>query len=198
MRTLRYALWALVAVAGLLFGALLVIPDNEPGLAPGESFGKPFALIDHNGEPITQAAFRGQPTAVFFGFTHCPEICPTTLYELNGWMEKLGPDGEALAAFFVSVDAERDTPDLLKQYVTAISGRIVGITGQPADVAAMLEGFHVYAKKVPLDDGDYTMDHTAAIFLLDSSGNFVGTIGYDEDPDNALAKLKRLVERNPV
>jgi protein SCO1/2 len=198
MRTLRYALWALVAVAGIIFGALLVMPDKTSGPVPGEPFGRSFTLVDHDGEPITQAAFRGHPTAVFFGFTHCPDICPTTLYELNGLIEKLGPQGEGLAAYFVSVDPERDPPELLKQYVTAISGRIVGITGEPADVAAMLEGFHVYARKVPLDGDDYTMDHTASIFLLDSAGAFVGTIGHDEDLDNALAKLKRLVERNPV
>jgi protein SCO1/2 len=198
MRTLRYTLWALVAVAGLLFGALLVMPGPEPGPVPGEPFGKPFALVDQNGEPITEQAFRGHPTALFFGFTHCPDICPTALYELNGWMEKLGPDGEKLAAYFVTVDPERDTAGELKVYITAISDRIVGITGDPAAVAAMLKDYHVYSRKVPLEDGDYTMDHTASIFLLDSGGRLVGTIGHDEDPDNALAKLKRLVDRDPA
>jgi len=198
MRTLRYVLWALVAVAGLMFGALLVAPKDKPVLVAGEPFGQPFTLVDQNGGPITEAAFRGQPTAVFFGFTHCPEVCPTTLYELNGWMEKLGAEGAALDAYFVTVDPQRDTPELLKDYVTSISSRIVGITGNPEDVDAMIKGFSVFAKKVPLDDGDYTMDHTASIFLLGSDGQFVGTISYGEDPDNALAKLKRLVERNPV
>ena len=198
MRTFRIILWALVAVAGLGIGALLVLPKDEAGLAPGEPFGAPFALVDYNGQPITEAALRGHPTALFFGFTHCPEVCPTTLYELNGWMQKLGPGGDRLAAYFVTVDPERDTQDVLKDYVTAISDRIVGITGDPADVAAMLQAYHVYAKKVPLDDGDYTMDHTASIFLLDSGGRFVGTIAYREDPDVAVTKLKNLVARDPA
>ncbi len=200
MRKIRYVLWAAVAILGLMSGIVLVGQREQAptALVPGEAFGQPFRLIDHNGAMITEAAFRGQPTLVFFGFTHCPEVCPTTLYELNGWLNKLGSDGATISAYFVSVDPERDTAEILKQYVTAISERIVGITGDPADIAAMLKGFHVYSKKVPLDDGDYTMDHTASIFLLDSAGQFVGTITYDETPENALAKLKRLVDRNPV
>jgi protein SCO1/2 len=200
MRAFRYALWAVVAILGLASGIALVSQREQAptALVPGEAFGQPFTLVDFNGAAVTEAAFRGQPTLVFFGFTQCPEICPTTLYELNGWLDTLGPDGEKVAAYFVTVDPERDTAEILKQYVTAISDRIVGITGDPADVAAMLTGFHVYAKKVPLENGEYTMDHTASIFLLDSQGQFVGTIGYDEAPENALAKLKRLVDRNPV
>jgi protein SCO1/2 len=198
VRTFRIILWALVAVAGLGIGALLVTPRDHQEQLPGEPFGAPFALTDHNGQPITEAALQGQPTALFFGFTHCPEVCPTTLYELNGWMEKLGSGGDRLAAYFVTVDPERDTTEVLKDYVTAISDRIVGITGDPADVADMLQDYHVYAKKVPLDDGDYTMDHTASIFLLDSGGRFVGTIAWGEDPDVAVTKLKNLVERDPA
>lgn len=198
MRAFRIILWALVAVAGLGVGALLILPKDQPVLAPGEPFGAPFTLIDHNGDRITEQALRGHPTALFFGFTHCPEVCPTTLYELNGWMEKLGPGGDRLAAYFVTVDPERDTPDILKDYVTSISDRIVGITGDPAGVAQMLQDFHVYSKKVPLDNGDYTMDHTASIFLLDSGGQFVGTIAWGEDPDNAVRKLTNLVARDPA
>lgn len=198
MRTFRIILWALVAVAGLGLGALLVTPREHAEQVPGEPFGAPFTLSDHNGQPITEAVLQGHPTALFFGFTHCPEVCPTTLYELNGWIKELGPDGDRLAAYFVTVDPERDTTEILKDYVTAISDRIVGITGDPADVAEMLRDYHVYAKKVPLDDGDYTMDHTASIFLLDSGGRFVGTIAYREDPDVALTKLKNLVARDPA
>ncbi len=197
MRALRYVLWGAVAITALAMAVLLFGSEPErAALAPDEPFGTAFALTDHNGDPITETAFRGQPTAVFFGFTHCPEICPTTLYELNGWMAELGPEGEKLAAYFVTVDPERDTAGILREYVTAISDRIIGITGDPDDVAAMLKGYHVYSKKVPLDDGGYTMDHAAAIFLLDREGRFVGTISYSEDPENAKAKLKRLVERD--
>ena len=159
----------------------------------GEAYGAPFALVDQHGQPISERAFRGHPSAVFFGFTHCPEVCPTTLFELDGWMGELGEEGDALKAFFVSVDPERDTPEVLDRYVSNVSQRITGITGEPDDVAAMAKAFGIYSRKVPLDGGDYTMDHTASIILLDSHGSFFGTIAYGENPDNALAKLKRLV-----
>ncbi len=158
-----------------------------------EAFGAPFTLVDQKGEEITEAAFRGQPSAVFFGFTHCPEVCPTTLFELDGWLKTLGTEGEAINAYFVSVDPERDTPDVLDQYVSNVSDRITGITGDPEKVAAMAKAFGIYSKKVPLEEGDYTMDHTASILLIGRTGDFFGTIAYGENPDTAVAKLKRLV-----
>ena len=162
----------------------------------GGPFGEPFTLVDQNGAEITQAAFRGQPTAVFFGFTHCPEVCPTTLFELDGWLNQLGDEGADIDAYFVSIDPERDTPEVLGDYVSNVSGRIVGITGEPEKVFAMAKSFGIYFRKVELDGGDYTMDHTASILLLDSSGDFAGTIAYGENPDNAIAKLKRLAAKS--
>ena len=162
----------------------------------GGPFGEPFTLVDQNGAEITQAAFRGQPTAVFFGFTHCPEVCPTTLFELDGWLNQLGDEGADIDAYFVSIDPERDTPEVLGDYVSNVSGRIVGITGEPEKVFAMAKSFDIYFRKVELDSGDYTMDHTASILLLDSSGDFAGTIAYGENPDNAIAKLKRLAAKS--
>lgn len=159
----------------------------------GEAFGAPFQLVDNKGQPITEQAFRGQPSAVFFGFTHCPEVCPTTLAEMDGWLKKLGDEGKDIRAYFVSVDPERDTPEVMNSYVTNVSDRIVGITGEPAKVEAMAKAFGIYAKKVPTEDGDYTMDHTASVLLLDSKGDFFGTIAYGEVSETALAKLKRLV-----
>ena len=162
----------------------------------GGPFGEPFTLVDQNGAEITQAAFRGQPTAVFFGFTHCPEVCPTTLFELDGWLNQLGDEGADIDAYFVSIDPERDTPEVLGDYVSNVSGRIVGITGEPEKVFAMAKSFGIYFRKVELDGGDYTMDHTASILLLDGSGDFAGTIAYGENPDNAIAKLKRLAAKS--
>ncbi len=162
-------------------------------LNSGEAFGDAFALTDQSGQPITQAAFRGHPTAVFFGFTHCPEVCPTTLFELDGWLKQLGAEGEDIRAYFVSVDPERDTPEIMSTYVSNVSDRITGITGETAKVEAMAKSFGIYWKKVPLDGGDYTMDHTASILLLGRNGDFFGTIAYGENPDTAIAKLKRLV-----
>lgn len=158
----------------------------------GEPFGAPFALTDQKGEPITEAAFRGQPTALFFGFTHCPEVCPTTLFELAGWLNALGDEGKDIRAYFVSVDPERDKPQILNTYISNFSDRIIGITGEPAKVFDMAKSFGIYWKKVPTEDGDYTLDHTASILLLNSQGDFFGTIAYGESPDTAKAKLKRL------
>ncbi|MBB6464566.1 SCO family protein [Aminobacter carboxidus] len=157
-----------------------------------QAFGAPFVLVDQKGAEITEAAFRGQPSAVFFGFTHCPEVCPTTLFELDGLLKQMGDEGKNLRAYFVSVDPERDTPEVMNSYVSNVSDRITGITGDPAKIAAMAKAFGIYSKKVPTEGGDYTMDHTASVLLLDSKGDFFGTIAYEENPETALAKLKRL------
>lgn len=158
------------------------------------AFGVPFELLDQNGETITEAAFRGGPRVVFFGFTHCPEVCPTTLFELQGWLDQLGDEGAGIEAYFVSIDPERDTPQVMKEYLGNFSGRIVGITGDPDKVAAMAKGYSIYARRVELDGGDYTMDHTASLLLLNSKGDFFGTIAYGENPETAIAKLKRLAK----
>jgi protein SCO1 len=160
----------------------------------GKAFGAPFTLIDQNRKTITEAAFQGHPTVLFFGFTHCADVCPTTLFEMDGWFKKLGPDGEKIKAYFVSVDPERDSAELLKVYVSNVTNRVVGITGEPAKVAAMVKSFGVYARKVPSDDGGYEMDHTASVFLLNSAGDFHGTIAYGENPDTALEKMRRLAK----
>ncbi|MGI6856728.1 SCO family protein [Mesorhizobium sp. 1B3] len=158
----------------------------------GRPFGAPFTLVDQNGAEITEAAFRGQPSVVFFGFTHCPEVCPTTLVEMDGWLKKLGDEGKDIRAYFVSVDPERDTPEVMKTYVGNVSDRIVGITGAADKVAAMTKSFGIYSRKVDTGDGDYTMDHSASVLMLNRSGDFFGTIAYEENSDTALAKLKRL------
>jgi protein SCO1/2 len=149
-------------------------------------------LVDQDGAEITQAAFRGAPSALFFGFTHCPEICPTTLFELDGWLAALGDEGKDIRAWFVTIDPARDTPELMKSYVGNVSDRITGITGDPAKVEAMARSYSIYFKRVELEGGDYTMDHTASVLLLDRTGDFAGTIAYGENPETAIAKLKRL------
>jgi protein SCO1/2 len=158
----------------------------------GEAYGAPFTLVDEHGQPITRAAFKGQPTILYFGYTHCPEVCPTTLFELDGWLKKLGPEAKDMKAYFVTIDPERDTPDVMDRYVSNFSDRITGISGPPDKVEAMAKAFNIYFRKVPTNDGDYTMDHTASIILLDRKGDFAGTIAYGENEKAALAKLKRL------
>lgn len=161
----------------------------------GEAFGAPFTLVDQKSQPITEAAFRGQPSVVFFGFTHCPEVCPTTLFEMAGWLKDLGSDGQNLRAYFVSIDPERDTPEIMNTYISNFSDRILGITGDPEKVHAMAKAFGIYWKKVPTDGGDYTMDHTASVLLLDGKGDFAGTIAYGESAETAKTKLKNLAAK---
>lgn len=197
MKTVRIVLWiAIAAFAGLLGWLTFEMSRTSETIAEGP-FGVPFELVAQDGRPITQAAFTGKPTALFFGFTHCPEVCPTTLYELNGWMEKTDPDGTKLQGYLVTVDPERDTPELLDQYISNVSSRITGIAGPPEKVLEMVKGFRVYVRKVPLDEnepeGDYTVDHTASVFLLDENGRFRGTISYGENPDVAVEKLQNLI-----
>eukprot|EP01133_Synstelium_polycarpum_P028698 gene28698-34921_t len=155
--------------------------------------GVPFSLIDQNGAPITEAAFQGHPTVLFFGFTHCPEVCPTTLFEMAGWLKALGDEGKDLRVFFISVDPERDTPEVMKGYTAAFTDRITGITGDPKEVEKVIKGWKIYARKVPTENGDYTMDHTASVMLLDRGARLKSTIDYKETTDVALKKLRLLI-----
>ncbi|MBY4629483.1 cytochrome c oxidase assembly protein [Rhizobium sp. H4] len=199
MKTFRIAIWiGVLMLAGILGWATLNL-DKSKDVVAEAPFGVPFTLVSQSGQPITEQALRGKPTALFFGFTHCPEVCPTTLFELNGWMDKVDPKGDKLQAYFVTVDPERDTPEIMNEYVSNVSKRITGISGPPEKIAEVIKGFRVYAKKVPVDEkdpnGDYTMDHTASVFLLDSAGRFSGTIAYGENPDTAVKKLENLVRK---
>ncbi len=198
MKTLRIVLWLAVVIVAAALGWMTYQITARTETAEGGPFGVPFALVGQGGAPVTEAAFRGKPTALFFGFTHCPEVCPTTLFELDGWLKQVDPDKTKLQAYFVTVDPERDTPDVLSRYVANVSDRITGISGPADTVMAMVKGYRVYARKVPLDetkpDGDYTMDHTASVFLLDAKGRFRGTIAYGEDPATAVKKLENLAK----
>ncbi len=198
MKTIRIALWiAIVLLAGLLGWLTLELNRADEKLAEGP-FGVPFTLVAQDGSPIDEKAFTGKPTALFFGFTHCPEVCPTTLFELDGWLSKTDPDGTKMQAYFITVDPERDTPEIVQSYVSNVSKRITGISGPADKVMDMVKGFRVYARKVPVDekqpDGEYTMDHTASVFLLDRDGRFRGTIAYGENPDVAVQKLENLIK----
>ena len=199
MTRTRVLLWGLVAALLAIFVWLSLQATLSRQQLAGSAFGVPFQLVTQTGEPITEKAFVGKPTALFFGFTHCPEICPTTVYELSGWLDKVDPKGTEIQAYFVTVDPERDTPEFLGTYLSNVTKRIIGISGDPAKVEAMAKGFKVYFKKVPTDpakpDGDYTMDHTASVFLLDREGKFVGTIAYEENSETAEQKLKNLITR---
>ncbi|WP_394690243.1 SCO family protein [Hoeflea sp.] len=191
------ALGAVAALFLITIGVLgwqFAVQGTDRSLTTGMRLGADFTLVDHNGDPITQAAFEGRPTLLYFGFTRCPEVCPTTLYEMAGWLDALGDEGRDLQAFFVTVDPERDTPEIMKGYSEAFTDRVIGITGDPDEIARLVAGWHVYAAKIPTEDGDYTMDHTASVFLVDKHGVFKGTISYGENAETAIAKLRLLAE----
>lgn len=197
----RLGIWAASAALILTGGLVWLATTDAPRqlaqrVVQSDGIGQPFNLVDHNGSEITEKAFEGSPTAVFFGFTHCPEVCPTTLYEMASWLKTLGPDGKPIKAFFITVDPERDTPEVMKSYVSNFTDRIVGITGKPDEIARLAKSWHVYSKKIPLESGDYTMDHTASVFLVDAKGNFKSTIAFRENTDTAVAKLRKLVSPN--
>ena len=201
MSSLRIVLFA---VAGLAFAGLAAVtamsmidaPRNQDALfsEPVAGIGGPFQLVDQNGRAVTEADFSDKPKVIYFGFTFCPDVCPTTLFELTNWLDKLGPDGDKIQALFITVDPERDTADKLANYLGAFDKRILGLTGTQAEIEKVAADFRIYHKKVPLEDGDYTMDHTASILLFKADGTFFGTIAYGENEDNAVAKLKRLAE----
>lgn len=199
LKIFRFVAWAAVAVLAVMSGALVYMQststDTGSGLiSPLDTIGGPFELVSGSGEIVTDQTLAGKPTVLFFGFTFCPDVCPTTLSDIQGWMSALGEDADKLNYAFVSVDPERDTPDVIRDYVWAFDQRILPLTGSVEQVDAMTKAYRVYAKKVPLDDGDYTMDHSAAVYLMNASNQFVGTIAYGEGEDTALAKLQRLIK----
>lgn len=197
LRTIRYALWGLVvlvlAVGVGVWGGRQFLDDGGPSRAAVD-IGGPFALVNTEGETVTEADFAGTPRAMFFGFTHCPDVCPTTMFEAAGWLDALGERADELAMIFVTVDPERDTPDVLGEYVGAFDERIVGLTGERAAIDAVIEEYRIYARKVPLEDGGYTMDHSASVLLFDGNGEFHSFIKYGEEEDVALEKLRALLE----
>ncbi len=156
--------------------------------------GGAFDLIDTDGASFSSDALAGKPFAIFFGYTHCPDVCPATLFEMSEALKELGPSADRLNVVFVSIDPERDTPPLLKSYLSAFDERIIGLTGTPESIAAAAKAFRAFYDKVPADDGDYTMNHSAAVLLMDADGRYVGTIDYDSDAETRLAKLRRLVD----
>lgn len=196
MKTVRSALWGAVALALLVTLAIAWTLNQsiqrKQNSAP--TLGAPFNLIEaETGAPITQAAFAGRPTALFFGFTQCPEICPVSLFEVSTLMDELGAERRDLQAFFISVDPERDTPEIMANYIAPFGDNIRGITGDLEGITAMAKSWGVYIKKIPLDDGDYTVDHTASVYLVDRKGQFRGTIAYRENHQTALEKLRLII-----
>ncbi len=182
-------LGAFLAGAAMLVAAVLYVLPGET--TRPSSVGGPFRLLDHNGRVVTDANFKGHPFLVFFGFTHCPEICPTALFEMSEVLKRLGSDADKTAALFISVDPERDTPEKLRDYVSSFHPRVFGLTGTPAEIEAVAKAYRAYAKKVPLEGGGYTVDHSAIVYLMDREGRFVAPFNLKRSAEQAAADLKR-------
>ncbi|MBL8377105.1 MAG: SCO family protein [Burkholderiales bacterium] len=159
----------------------------------GADYAKDFALTDHTGKPVTLASYKGKVVTVFFGFTHCPDVCPTALAEMRAVMENLGPDAARVQVLFVTVDPERDTQDLLSKYVPAFHPSFVGLTSDTATIARTAKDFKVYFQKVPgKTPGSYTVDHSAGTFVFDPQGRlrlFVRPAGAAEEPSQAIERV---------
>jgi len=181
----------LVAALTLLATLLLLLPGPQPS-ASKVPIGGPFRLTSHEGKAFTDEDLKGKPFAVFFGFTHCPEVCPTTLYDLTQDLEALGKDADRLRVAFITVDPAQDTPELMKTYLGSFDPRIVGLTGTEEEIAAVAKAYKVYYRKVPTESG-YTMEHTATILLMDSRGEFYGTSNFQESQEVRREKLRKLV-----
>ncbi|MET0629749.1 MAG: SCO family protein [Xanthobacteraceae bacterium] len=194
-RSVRVLVVAAEFLAGLVlcFGVILIVSGrvSAPVAQQVAAIGGPFELTDQNGRTVTERDLKGRPFLVFFGFTRCPDICPTTLFEVSEIMRVLGKDADRVGALFITVDPERDTPAALKDYLSSFDPHLAGLTGEPAAVAAVAKAYRVYFKKVPLDQGGYTMDHTAIVYLMDKDGRFVSPFNMKRTIEAAAADLRR-------
>jgi protein SCO1 len=167
---------------------------QSPLPAHKAEIGGPFRLTDHHGKAVTERDYLGKPTLVFFGFTFCPDVCPTTLFELSNRLQELKSDADRLNVLFITVDPERDTPAQLALYLSSFDPRITGLSGTRDEIDAALKAYGVYTRKIPISSGEYTMDHTAAVFMLNDEGKFVGTINHRDTDATAQGKLRHLLE----
>jgi protein SCO1/2 len=191
VRHIRILAIAAAFVAGLVLCAGIALLVAGPAVQQVAAVGGPFRLVDQNGRTITDQDLKGHPFLVFFGYTHCPDICPTTLFEISETLRALGPDADQTRALFITVDPERDTAAVMKDYLSNFDPHVEGLTGDPAQIAAVAKAYRAYYKKVPLDGGDYTMDHMAVVYLMDKDGRFVSTFSLKRTAEAAAADLRR-------
>jgi protein SCO1 len=171
---------------------LVVTTAIACGEAPADNLGGPFELTDQNGKAFSSKQLAGRPYAIFFGFTNCPDVCPTTLLEMSNHLAKLGPDADRLAVVFVTVDPERDTPEQLRTYLSAFDPRIIGLTGSPEQVAAAAKAWKAFHNKIPEDGGSYTVVHSAYVYLMDVDNRCIGTMGFQDSEEGQLEKMRKL------
>ena len=191
----RAVLPLVLFAAGLVFlgiaATVILVPKATEGVT--SSVGGPFTLTDQDGRRVTESTFAGATHLVFFGFTHCPDVCPTTLQQIGDVLAALGPKAKATKALFIAVDPERDTPAALKSYLASFDPRIVGLTGSPEEVAAAVKAYRAYVRKVPTKGDDYTMEHTALVYVMDGRNRFLNALNLQRPPEQAAAELARMM-----
>lgn len=197
LKTVRTILWMLVALAAGVGLFAFFGPDRHYGpVEPtdyGDTVGGAFSLTAPDGSTVTDQTLSGKPFAIFFGFTRCPDVCPTTLSRLAQLRKRMGEDGDKFQIIFVSVDPGYDSPEDIGRYVDLFGTPIIGLTGSDEAIAEIADAYHAFYQKVPVEGGDYTIDHTAAVYLMDAHGKLQSIIDYHESPETSLAKLERLV-----
>jgi protein SCO1 len=196
----RFAVIAIVLAAVLVVaaGALLALavretPRGAAGTALASAIGGPFRLIDQNGKPVSDADLKGKWQLVFFGYTHCPDTCPTALNEISLALDQLGVKRDEVEIVFITVDPERDTPAVMKAYVQSFDARIIALTGSPDAVAQAAKAYRVYYAKHPRGDGEYDMDHSAVIYVMNPEGRFTATFTPDSTADAIAQRLQKLL-----
>ena len=191
----RRALWIGLPVATLFATAIyaLCIPPHPKGMLSSTdkpSIARSFQLTSHKGHKFTEKDILGKPTLIFFGFLSCPDVCPTTLNDISGWLEALGSDADRMNTIYVSVDPARDTPQLMADYLSSFDKRLIGLTGPEDELQKLTKPLGVFYNKEPTDDEDYTMNHTASVLLLDKNGKLSRTIDYHEKRSIAVKKIR--------
>jgi protein SCO1/2 len=196
VKHLRYVLWAVVATLALWLG-ILVLESNQSNPAgqstvASSSFGGPFTLVGADGKPFSSSELAGRPYVLYFGYTRCPDTCPTTLNRLVHLRRQVGLGDDSFKIVFITVDPERDGPKEVGSYQKAFGAPIIGLTGSPAQIDQVKKEYGIFSQKVPEGGGDYSVDHTATVLLFGRDGKFAGTIAPDEPDTAALGKLKNL------
>jgi protein SCO1 len=192
-RTIRPLVIVAAFAGSLLVGLVLMLwmLGGLRNVAAPAAIGGPFQLTDQAGRTVTESNMKGRPTLIFFGYTHCPDVCPTSLFEMSEVLRAMGKDADRINAYFISVDPERDTTAAIKDYLSSFDPHLEGLTGSPDQVAKVISAYRVFARKVPSKDGDYSMDHTALIYLMDRDGKFVSPFNLKRTPEQAAADLRR-------
>jgi protein SCO1 len=200
MRLPRFALVAAFLGGLVILGAgvfLGLAPRNTPRGAAGtllaSAIGGPFRLVDQDGKTVTDADLKGKWSLVYFGYTHCPDACPTALNDISIALDELGPQRSAVRPVFITVDPERDTAEVLKAYITSFDAPILALTGTPEEIAQAAKGYRVYYAKHPEPGGDYSMDHSSVIYVMDPQGRFTASFTQENSPEEIAERLKKLL-----